>query len=149
MSSIIHWRPSGQLSSLPTEMNQVFERFFGPDWDTEAPAPSAWLPATNVSETEDSFVVVAEIPGLEPKDIDISLTGDMLTVKGEKKQEKEEKNQRWHRSERTYGSFTRAFRLPASVVADKVSADYKNGVVRITLPKTDESRRREVKIQIS
>lgn len=148
MSSLIRWRPMGEVTNLQSEMNTLFDRFFGRGFDTEGTMTSLF-PITNVSETNDNVVVTAEIPGLDPKDLDISVTGDLLTIKGERKQEKEEKNEHWHRVERSFGSFTRSFRLPATVVLEKVAADYKNGIVRITMPKTDESKRREVKIKVT
>jgi HSP20 family protein len=93
-------------------------------------------------------VVKAEVPGLEPKDIDISLTGGVLTIKGEKKQEKEEKDENYHRIERSYGTFTRSVRVPQEVQSDKIEATYKNGVLKITLPKSEEAKKKEIKIKV-
>lgn len=147
MSSLIRWRPIGEVGSLQSEINTLMERFLGRDWETET-TPTALWPHTNISETSDNYTVTVEIPGMEAKDLDIAVTGDVLTIKGEKHQEKEEKSERWHRTERTWGAFNRSYRLPGTVVLDKVAADYKHGVVRITMPKTDDSKRREVKVKI-
>jgi HSP20 family protein len=141
------------MTTLQREMNDLFDRFFG-GRSGELLEPfggfgGTFFPLTNISETSDNVIVTAEVAGIDPKDIDISVTGDVLTVKGEKRQEKETKEEAWHRVERSYGSFERTFRLPSAVVVDKVAADYKNGVLRITLPKTEESKRREVKIRVS
>jgi HSP20 family protein len=95
-----------------------------------------------------NIVVKAEVPGLEPKDIDISLTGGVLTIKGEKKQEKEEKDENYHRIERSYGTFTRSVRVPQEVQSDKIEATYKNGVLKITLPKSEEAKKKEIKIKV-
>ena len=135
------------FGSLQREMNEMFgrvaQRF------SEAPAgprEGSWLPPVNISETADTVTLEAELPGIDPSDIDISVSGDTLTIKGQKKREEERKGEQWHRVERNYGSFTRSFQLPAAIAADKVAADYKNGVLRVTLPKGGKAR--EVKIPV-
>ena len=90
----------------------------------------------------------AELPGIDPKDIDISLNEGVLTIKGEKRQEREEKEEGYHLVERSYGSFTRSIRLPREVQSDKINASYKNGVLRITLPKSEEAKKKEIKIKV-
>ena len=107
-----------------------------------------WTPSLDVSETKNNIVVKAEAPGVDPKDIDISLMGDVLTIKGEKRQEKEEKDQNYHRVERSYGVFTRSVRLPQEVQSDKIEASYKNGILKITLPKSEEAKKKEIKIKV-
>ena len=94
----------------------------------------------DVSETKDALIVKAEIPGVEQKDINVSLQDQVLTIKGEKHLEKEEKDERYHRVERTWGAFTRAFRMPAAIAGDKVSATFKDGTLTITLPKAPEAK---------
>ena len=149
MSALTRWRPLTEMTPVQNEMNQLFYRFFAPrELEAEAFPSRGSFPVTNISETNDDIIVTAEIPGMEPKDIDISVTGDVLTVTGEKKQEKETKDESFHRIERSYGAFTRSFRLPTTVLTEKVAADYKSGVLRITLPKTPEAKRREVKIKV-
>jgi HSP20 family protein len=115
-------------------MDQLFERFFDTPWK-EMSALGDWTPAMDVTENKDAVTVKAEVPGVDPKDLNVTLEGDLLTIKGEKEQKKEEKDERLHRIERTYGSFLRTVRLPATVDGSKVSASFKNGVVMITLPK--------------
>ena len=141
------WRPFGELSSLRREMDRLWENFFG-----ERPLPRIWerewAPSLDVSETKDNFVVKAEVPGIDAKDIDISLTGDVLTIKGEKRQEKEEKEEDYHLVESSYGSFSRSVRLPAEVESDKIKASYKNGILNITLPKSEKVKAKEVKIKV-
>jgi HSP20 family protein len=92
--------------------------------------------------------VKAEVPGLDPKDIDISLSDGLLTIKGEKKQEREEKEEDYHLVERSYGTFTRSIRLPKEVQRDKINASYKNGVLKVVLPKSEEAKKKEVKIKV-
>jgi len=127
------------IGSLKHEMDRVFDRFLEGKWD-EIPALGDWTPNMDISETKDSLVAKVEVPGMDPKDIHISLQEDLLTIKGEKKQEKEEKDEHYHRVERAYGVFTRSVRLPVAVDASKVTASFKNGLLTITLPKTPSAR---------
>jgi HSP20 family protein len=101
-----------------------------------------------MSEDEEVYKISAEVPGIDAKDIDISVSGDTLVLKGEKRQEKEERNKNYHFSERSYGSFQRAFQLPPSVDRNKVSAEFSKGVLTITLPKTAEARQPVKKIEV-
>ena len=102
----------------------------------------------HVSEAKGDLVVKAELPGIDPKDIDISLDEGVLTIKGEKRQEKEEKQEGYHLIERRYGSFTRSIRLPGEIQNERINASYKNGVLKITLPKSEEAKKREIKIKV-
>jgi len=141
------WRPFGELSSLRREMDRLWENFFGERplgriWERE------WAPSLDMSETKDNYVVKAEVPGIDAKHIDISLTGDVLSIRGEKKQEKEEKEEDFHLVERNYGSFSRSVRIPAEVESNKIKASYKNGILTITLPKSEKVKAKEVKIKV-
>jgi HSP20 family protein len=106
------------------------------------------VPAIDMSEDEKVYKISAELPGIDAKDIDVSVSGDTLVLKGEKRQEKEEKDKNYHFSERTYGSFQRSFQLPSSVDRDKVAADFSKGVLTITLPKTAEAQKPVKKIAV-
>jgi len=136
----------GALLALQREINRLFEDFFGQE--IFPAAAEGWIPALDVRETSDAIVVKADLPGVEPSGIDVSLTGDVLTIKGEKKEEKEEKEADYHRVERRFGSFSRSVRLPASVDAERVSAEYKNGVLTVTLPKKEEEKGKPVRIEV-
>jgi HSP20 family protein len=125
-------------TGLRKDMERLFERFFDPTGDM--PTLGAWDPKLDVVETKDALTIKAEIPGVKPEAIQLSLQDGVLTIKGEKEEEKEEKDQHYHRVERSYGSFMRAVRLPAPVDAGKVSATFKNGVLIVTLPKTAEAK---------
>jgi len=127
------------MSNLKHEMDRVFDRFLEGKWD-ESPALGEWTPNMDISETKDSLVAKLEVPGMDPRDIQISLQENLLTIKGEKKQEKEEKDEHYHRVERAYGVFTRSVRLPVAVDASKVTATFKNGLLAVTLPKTPSAR---------
>ena len=131
MRALTPWTGAG----LKTEMDRLFERFFEAPW-AEAPALGDWTPALDMTEGKEAITVKAELPGVDPKEIAVSLEGDMLTIKGEKEEKKEEKDERRHRIERSWGSFMRSVRLPAAVDGSKVTAAFKNGTVTITLPKT-------------
>jgi len=106
-----------------------------------------WGPVVDVVENADSVTVKAELPGIDPKDVDISVSGDTLTIKGEKKEEKEEKGKSFYRVERTYGSFCRSISLPTGVEADKAKADYKDGVLSVTLPKSEKVKAKKIPIK--
>lgn len=129
------------------DIDELWERFFR-ELSTIEPFRQEWVPSLDVSETENNIVVKAELPGIDPKEIDISLTDDLLTIKGEKKQEKEEKDENYHRVERSYGAFTRSLRLPQEVRSEKIEANYKDGILKITLPKSEEAKRKEIKIKV-
>jgi HSP20 family protein len=101
-----------------------------------------------MSETKDTLTIKAELPGLDPKDLDVSVSGDVLTIKGEKKQEKEEKDERRHVVERSYGAFVRMVRLPAPVAQDNIKASFKNGLLMISLPKTEEAKQKAIPVTI-
>ena len=121
------------------EMDRLFDRFFEPRWD-EFELVGEWAPKVDVVETKDAVVVKAELPGMEQKDINVELENQVLTIKGEKHQEKEEKGERFHRTERSWGAFSRTFRLPAAVEGGKVNATFKSGVLTVTLPKAPTAK---------
>lgn len=148
--------------SLREQINQLFDAFeapwsfhpfasrlfdVDPGWRLRMPVGPA-MPATDLVEHDKEFEITAELPGMEEKDIEINVTRDMLTVKGEKREEKEEKKKDYYMSERSYGSFHRSFRLPDGVDRDKIDAKYEKGVLTITLPKTTEAQKQERKIPI-
>jgi HSP20 family protein len=137
-------KPWTGMTTFKQEMDRLFDRFMGAKWD-EFPALGEWTlgewtPSLDLSETKENLVVKAEVPGMDPKEIEISLQEGVLTIKGEKKQEKEEKDERHHRMERAYGGFTRSVRLPVGVDGSKVNATFKNGLLTITLPKTPAAK---------
>lgn len=127
------------MANMKSEMDRLFDRFSELRWN-ELPALGDWAPSMDVSETKESLVCRVEVPGMEQKDIQISLQENLLTIKGEKKQEKEEKDEHYHRIERSYGAFTRSLRLPVAVDPGKVTATVKSGVLTVTLPKTPAAK---------
>lgn len=149
--ALVRWRPFRDLVSIQDEMNRLFNDFFGrvPSRFEGDLNPSEWSPSVDISETKDNIVVKAEVPGLKKEEIKITLQDNVLTLKGERKQEKEEKETNFYRMERSYGSFSRSFNLPSAVQADKIRANYKDGVLNITLLKTEEFKPKHIPIEIS
>jgi len=153
MRNLIPWRRQEQDVSLSRQnddpfyglwqnVNRVFDDFFtGYDMMPFGPMKNEFSPSVNVAETDEAIEVTAELPGMSEKDVDVSLTQDALTIKGEKKQEHEEKGQDYYHMERSYGSFSRVIPLPRDMVdADKVEASFDKGVLRVTLPKLEKAQ---------
>jgi HSP20 family protein len=141
------WKPF-EFDRLRKEMDRLWDSFFESRPDRRVREEGEWLPSLDVAETKGDLVVKAELPGMDPKDIEISLSEGVLTIRGEKKQEKEEKEEGYHVIERSYGSFTRSIRLPKDVQNDKINASFKNGVLKVVLPKSEEAKKREIKIKV-
>ena len=118
------------------EADKFFDSFFGRPWSTDADETTSWVPAVDVTETEKSYLIRSEVPGVDPKEISITVDNGILTLTGEKKETTEQKDEdkNIHRVERRFGSFQRSFKLPTSVDPEKVTADYKNGVLTLTIP---------------
>lgn len=127
------------LSTMKTDMDRFFDRFWEGDYP-RLPAFGEWAPALDVSETKDAVLVKAEVPGMDPQDIQLTLLDQILSLKGEKRQEKEEKDEHYYRIERSYGAFARAVRLPAPVDGSKVTATFKHGLLRVVLPKASMAK---------
>jgi HSP20 family protein len=128
--------PERGLAGIRREVDRLFERLWEPD-GLEVTMAGDWIPKLEVSEAKDAVTARVEVPGIEPKDIQVALEGQLLTIKGEKKQAQEEKDrdERYYRMERAYGAFARTIRLPAPVDPKKVKATFKNGVLTVTMPK--------------
>jgi HSP20 family protein len=129
--------------------NRLFEDFFN-DFpfigDTSDEQKDSWIPAVDILEKEGHLILRAELPGMSEKQIELKLEGNTLTLKGERKMDKEDKKNNYHRVESFYGSFTRSFRLPETVDLETISADYKNGVLTVTIPQRPEIRPREIPV---
>ena len=147
--SIMRFRPRRDLVSIRDEVNHLFDNFF-----TGWPEPrkglleGEWAPSIDVTETNGDITVTAELPGVKQEEVDIAIADDVLTLKGEKKEEKEVKEKNYHRIERSYGRFQRSVGLPTGVQADKAKATYKDGILRITVPKVEEAKPKQIKIDV-
>lgn len=154
--SLVRWNPARDLSAFPSdvlsmrkEFNRLFDNFFHGDLtDTTSAFTSTWIPAVDIAERENDFDVKMELPGVAKEDVKITMQEGILTVKGEKKQEKESKGSDYHRVERSYGSFQRSFSLPAAVRAADIDASFSDGVLRITLPKAEEARPKQIDVKV-
>jgi HSP20 family protein len=144
--AIIRWDPFRDMVTLRERMNRMFEDVFSGRTEDKEITASTWAPAVDIYETENELVLTAEIPGLAEKDVEIKVEDNTLTLKGERKFEKETREENYHRIERSYGSFHRAFTLPNSIDADKIQAEHENGVFKIVMPKRQELKPRTVKI---
>ena len=153
--------PPEPWQSFRTEMDRLFDRFAGgfgfpslrrmfdvePSWPQESPLSFA-APAVDITEDDKAYKIAAELPGMSEKDIDVSITGDMLVLKGEKRQEREEKEKNRYLAERSYGSFQRNFAIPDGIDRDKIVAEFSKGVLTLTLPKTPDAQKQQKKIEV-
>ncbi len=144
---LMPWRPFGRLSSSRQELGSLWDRI-SREMPSIGPFTEEWVPSVDISETKKNFIVKAELPGLDAKDVSVSLSGDLLIIKGEKQREEEEKDEHHHYIERYSGSFQRSFQLPTSVKSDKVDAIFDKGVLKITVPKAEEAEKKEIEIQV-
>ncbi len=145
LSAVDRWEPF-RVSDIQTEVNRLFDNFFGRA-STNATGRT-WLPPVDMYATEDDLVLTIELPGVSEKDVTVSITGDLLTVKGERRFENQVKEQDLLHVERTYGKFERLIQLPMAVQSDRVKATYRDGVLEIKLPKAEELKPKEIKIDL-
>jgi HSP20 family protein len=147
MANIVRWEPFRDLISLREAMDRLFEEsFVQPRAGWLAPLGAEAL-VVDMYQTDDAVVVKSPVPGVKAEDIDINITGDVLTIKGETKAEEEVKEDSYIRRERRYGSFTRSLSIPVPVVADKATAEFENGVLTLTLPKAEEIKPKAIKVK--
>lgn len=144
------WEPFREMRTLQDRVNRLFESAFGYPVRTETPLlREGWLPPVDIHEDSNNIYLKAELPGIKKDELNIAVEGDTLTIKGEKKHESEVKEEQFHVMERTYGSFSRSFSLPTNVDSSKVRADYKDGVLTLTLPKKEESKPKKIEVKVS
>ncbi|MCI0484043.1 MAG: Hsp20/alpha crystallin family protein [candidate division NC10 bacterium] len=147
--AIVRWNPFQDLVSLQERMNRLFEQTLDRSrGEREVMVAGTWAPAVDIYETPESIVLQAELPGLGKDDIDIQVRDNVLTLKGERRSEKEVKEGNYLRVERAYGGFQRAFTLPAAVQADKIRAVFKDGVLDVSIPKAEEAKPKQIKIEV-
>ncbi|RJP46827.1 MAG: Hsp20/alpha crystallin family protein [Anaerolineaceae bacterium] len=144
MSNLIRFEPMREMITLREAMDRLFNDAFTPS----AGATGGWqVPAVDLYQTDDEVVVKASLPGMKSDDVQISITGDMLSLKGEFKQEEEKKEKAYHLREQRYGAFERTFPLPTAVVPDKAKAEFENGILTITLPKAEEVKPKMITVK--
>jgi len=147
MATISHLEPFRGLSTLQGQFNRLFNESFRNQ--AEESALTTWAPAVDIYETPNELVVKADLPDVNEKDIDVRVENNLLTIRGERKFEKSVSEENYLRVERTYGAFSRSFSLPNTVNAEAIGAEYKNGVLTVTLPKREESKPRQVKVTVN
>jgi HSP20 family protein len=146
--TIIRWEPARELNSLQGEVNRLFNTFFGDAPGGNGGSFRRWIPAMDLVETEEHFVLRADLPGLSEDEVSIELENNVLTVSGERKSEHEERKEGYHRVERAYGSFSRALTLPEGVDPDAIEASFDRGVLEVRVPKPEERKPRRVEISV-
>ena len=145
--SIVRYDPFRDLRSLQDEVNRLFSTNISRVFGDEGIARGAWNPSVDIYENKDQIIIEAELPGMNREDFDLSFENNTITLRGERRFEKKDESDNYHRVERSYGSFTRSFTLPPTVSGDGIGAEYRNGVLRITLPKREEVKARRIEIQ--
>src|SRR5215831_8497026 len=144
--AVVRWDPFRDLGMLQDRMNRLFDDA-GRGWRNDEPAATtSWSPSVDISETEGEIIVKSELPGMDRKDISLHLENNVLTLRGERKFEKETKEENYQRIERSYGNFSRSFSIPATVDEEKIRADYKDGVLKIVMPKKEQAKPKQIKI---
>jgi HSP20 family protein len=144
--SIIRWDPFDEIMSMRESMDRLFEDFFSRRPRTAGPL--VWQPAIEVFETDTDVVVKAELPGIDPKHVEVNVTDDTLTIKGEAKTEQEEKRRNYYRRELRYGAFQRAIPLPTEVKGDEARATFRHGILEVKVPKAERVRPKSIKVEV-
>jgi HSP20 family protein len=137
-----------EISTLQDRMNRIFRQTFSPEGSDEAMTTSTFAPPVDVYEDEHNITLKIEVPGIDEKDINVSIENNTLTVRGERRFERDEKEENFHRVERMYGSFTRSFTLPNTVDPEQVGAHYEKGVLKVRLPKKAEAKPKLIKVNV-
>ena len=144
--TVVRYDPFRDLRTLQEEVNRLFSTNMTRAFDDEGIGRGAWAPSVDIYENKDQIVLEAELPGMKQEDFDLSIENNVLTLRGERKFEKTDETDNYHRVERSYGAFTRSFTLPQTVTAEGANAEYNNGVLRVTLPKREETKARRIQV---
>jgi len=148
--ALVRWEPVRELNSLQQEMNRLFSTFFDtPTAGNGASSARRWIPAMDLVETDDHFVLKADLPGLGDDDVNIEIQDGTLTISGERKSETEKREKGWYRVERSFGRFSRSLSLPEGVDADRIEASFDKGVLEVRIPKPEERKPRRIEIGAS
>ncbi|HYL54806.1 MAG TPA: Hsp20/alpha crystallin family protein [Gemmatimonadales bacterium] len=141
---------NGAPTTLEHRIGRLFNEALGTlDWEARDNAGASWVPPVDIFEQPDAIRITTEVPGVKPEDVKISLENNVLTIHGSKDQVSQERTERVHRYERTYGSFERSFTLPTTVDAANIKASYENGVLTVTLPKVEKAKPRQIEVQVA
>jgi len=146
--NLTRWEPFREFSTMQDRMNRLLRESYSPEGPEEALTTTSFAPPVDIYEDEHNITLKIEVPGIDEKDIDVRIENNTLTVHGERKFEKEEKEENFRRVERQYGGFTRSFTLPSSADPGQVSADYDKGVLKINLAKKAEAKPKQIKVNV-
>ena len=148
MSNLTRWEPAREMMTLREAMDRLFDDAFTRPFSIVRDGGSTWSsPAVDMYQTDNEIVVKAALPGIKADEVQINVTGDILTLKGEMKQEEEKKDKSWHIREHRWGAFERSVQLPTSVISDRARADFDNGILTITLPKSEEVKPKSITVK--
>ena len=147
--AMVRFEPFRDLLTSQREYVRLLKEAFSPMSGETEVSTRSWAPTVDIYETEDAIVLKAELPGIDPKDVEVRVEDNTLYLKGERNYEKEVNEQNYHRIERSYGSFARSFSLPNSISAEKVKAEYKDGLLTLTMPKREEAKPKTIKIDVT
>jgi len=148
--NLVKWDPFKELEDVSNRLNRIFGRTPArAEPDREMLAVADWAPSVDISETDTAYLVKTEIPGVKKEDVKVTIQDGMLTIQGERKQEKEEKGKKFHRIERCYGSFARSFRVPDDADEKSVKAEFKDGMLNVTLSKSEKAKPKQINISVS
>jgi HSP20 family protein len=147
--AIVRFEPFRDLLTSQREYVRLLKEAFSPMSGETEVSTRSWAPPVDIYETEDAIVLKAELPGIDPKDVEVRVEDNTLYLKGERNYEKDVNEQNYHRVERSYGSFARSFSLPNSIDAEKVKAEYKDGLLTLTMPKREEAKPKTIKIDVT
>jgi HSP20 family protein len=149
--AIVRWEPFRDLVAVQGRLNRIFDEAFSgqprgndEDWGLGG----QWAPSVDIFENDGNLVLKAELPGIDPKDVDVRVENNVLTLRGERKFESEVKREKYHRVERAYGTFSRSFTLPNVVDTEKIKAEYKDGVLQVTLPQREEAKPKQIQVSV-
>jgi HSP20 family protein len=146
--TLVRWDPFRELESMSDRLNRVFARPTLSTSGREALTVADWMPTVDISETDSEYLIKAELPEVKKEDVKVTVENGVLTLQGERRQEKEEKGKKYHRVERSYGSFVRSFTLPESVDEGTVKAEYKDGMLNLHLPKTEKVKPKSIDVKV-
>ena len=147
--AIVRWDPFREMADVQNRMARLFEDYYGRRGEDDVMRRGAWVPPVDIFEKDHVVTLKAELPDMQRDDIDIRVENNTLTISGEKKMEKDVHEDNFHRIERTYGQFSRSFSLPATIDTEKVSADYRNGVLTVKLPLREEAKPKQIQVAVN
>jgi HSP20 family protein len=148
--NLIKWDPSVELEDITARLNRIFGRAPSrTDPTSDMPTVADWMPSVDISETDTEYTITGELPGVNKNDVSITVQNGMLTIQGERRHETEEKGKKYHRVECCYGSFMRSFRVPDDADEEKVKAEFKDGMLNVTMPKSERTKARTIDVSVS